>query len=489
MQKPSCDGSPAIAAAEPPMSPAASRRNFLKLAGAAAAGPLLAAEAGAAGKTRRKDQFDVVVVGGGFAGVTAARELAHAGARVVLLEARNRLGGRTFYSQFGDKKVELGGTWIHYSQPHVWAEITRYDLAVAETPGVAHPERVLWMSDGKVIDVPMDESWALLKDALDRFHVDAKKVFERPFLPYLSAEGEALDQMSIADRLAQMEMTPAQRDLMNGMMATNCHSPTSSGAYTEMLRWWSLVDGDAVRLLYSCARYKLKDGTSALIDRMVADGGFQVRLSTAVERVTQSADRVTLVTEQGETITSRYVVMAVPVNTTRGIDFNPPLRPGKQEMANAHHAGKGSKLYLKVKGRLDSVLFFAPETELFSMVFTESAGEDGGVLVAFGPSANSAVDLKNPKAIEPFIRKFLPDVSVEQVLGYDWHLDPYSLGTWCTLRPGQYSRHLRDLRAHEGRLFFAGSDIAAGWRGFIDGAIESGLHVAHTVSGELRQKA
>lgn len=489
MRKPSFDGKPFVAPARPSIPSTASRRDFLRLAGATAAGSVFAANAGAAEKSARKEKPNVVVVGGGFAGVTAARELAHAGARVLLLEARNRLGGRTFYTGFGDKKVELGGTWIHYSQPHVWAEVTRYDLPVAETPGVAHPERVMWMSRGKVIDVPMDESWALLKDALDRFHVDTPKVFDRPFLPYLSAQGEALDRMSIADRLAQIEMTPAQRDLMNAMMATNCHGPTASGAYTEMLRWWSLADGDATRLLYSCARYKLEDGTAALIDRMVADGGFEVRLSTVVERVTHSADGVTLVTEAGETIRARYVVMAVPVNTAGGIAFDPPLRPGKQAMAKEHHAGKGTKVYLKVKGRLDSVLFFAPETELFSMVFTDTAGEDGGVLVAFGPAGSGDVDLKNPKALEPFIRKFLPHVSVEQVLGYDWHLDPYSLGTWCTFRPAQYSRHLRDLRAREGRVFFAGADIAAGWRGFIDGAIESGLQVAQAVSGALRQNA
>lgn len=486
MHKPSHDGWSAIASAEPSNSLTTSRRNFLKLASTAAAGSLLSLDASAACKAERNDNLDVIVVGGGFAGVTAARELAHAGARVLLLEARNRLGGRTFYTNFGDKKIELGGTWIHYSQPHVWAEVMRYDLAVTETPGVAHPERVLWMSDGKVIETPIEESWALLKDGLDRFHVDTPKVFERPFLPYLSAQGEALDRLSIADRLAQIEMTPPQRDLMNAMMATNCHGPTASAAYTEMLRWWSLVDGDATRLLYSCARYKLQDGTSALLDRMVADGRFDVRLSTAVAKVTHSAEQVTVETEQGETISARFIVMSVPVNTAGMIDFDPPLRPGKQAMAIEHHAGKGHKVYLKVKGRLESVLLFAPETELFSMVFTESAGEHGGVLVAFGPPGDGNVDLKNPKALEPFIRKYLPHVSVEEVLGYDWDLDPYSLGTWCTFRSGQYSRHLRDLRAAEGRVFFAGSDIASGWRGFIDGAIESGLQVGQSVIAALR---
>ncbi|MCB1945605.1 MAG: FAD-dependent oxidoreductase [Thauera sp.] len=463
------------------------RRRFLKLASTAAAASVLPAGAGAAAPA--KPGYDVVVVGGGFAGVTAARELAHRGARVLLLEARNRLGGRTFHAPFGERKVELGGTWIHYSQPHVWAEVMRYGMEIAETPGVAHPDRVLWMSEGKVLEIPVMENWALLEDALKRFHAEAGEVFERPFMAGLSAAGRKLDHLSIADRMAAMEMSPAQRDLMNAMMATNCHGPIASAAYTEMLRWWSLVDGDAARLLYSCARYKLKDGTAALIERMAEDGGFDVRLSTAVAELSQDAAGVSLVTEADERISARYAVVAVPVNTAGQIEFSPPLRPGKAAMAKEHHAGKGHKLYLKVKGRLETLIFFAPETELFTMVFTDQPGEDGGVLVAFGPPLDGKVDLNDPKAVEPFVRRFLPHLSVEQVLGYDWGLDPYSRGTWCTLRPGQFGKHLEDLRAREGRVFFAGADIATGWRGFIDGAIESGLQVGQAVAAELRGRA
>ena len=149
------------------------RRRFLKLASTAAAASVLPAGAGATAPA--KHGYDVVVVGGGFAGVTAARELAHRGARVLLLEARNRLGGRTFHAPFGDRKVELGGTWIHYTQPHVWAEVMRYGMEIAETPGVAHPDRVLWMSEGKVLEIPVMENWALLEDALKRFHAEAAR--------------------------------------------------------------------------------------------------------------------------------------------------------------------------------------------------------------------------------------------------------------------------------------------------------------------------
>lgn len=68
---------------------------------------------------------DVIVVGGGFAGVTAAREVALRGRSVLLLEARDRLGGRTWSADWEGTSIEYGGAWVHWHQPHTWSEITR----------------------------------------------------------------------------------------------------------------------------------------------------------------------------------------------------------------------------------------------------------------------------------------------------------------------------------------------------------------------------
>ena len=72
--------------------------------------------------------FDIIVVGGGFAGVTAARDCERNGYKTLLLEARDRLGGRTWTSEFEGEPIELGGTWIYNSQPFVWSEVIRYGL-------------------------------------------------------------------------------------------------------------------------------------------------------------------------------------------------------------------------------------------------------------------------------------------------------------------------------------------------------------------------
>ena len=84
---------------------------------------------------------DVIVVGGGFAGVTAARECALRGRDVLLLEARDRLGGRTWSKPWAGTRIEYGGAWVHWHQPHTFSELTRAGLAVSSS---ADSERAGW---------------------------------------------------------------------------------------------------------------------------------------------------------------------------------------------------------------------------------------------------------------------------------------------------------------------------------------------------------
>lgn len=72
--------------------------------------------------------FDVIVIGAGYTGLTAVRDLTTSGHNVLLVEARDRIGGRTWSSNLGNYAYELGGTWVHWNQPHVYREISRYGM-------------------------------------------------------------------------------------------------------------------------------------------------------------------------------------------------------------------------------------------------------------------------------------------------------------------------------------------------------------------------
>jgi monoamine oxidase len=91
--------------------------------------------------TGASDAYDVIVVGGGFAGLTAAREAALHRRSVLLLEARDRLGGRTWNAAWAGTPIEYGGAWVHWHQPHTWSEITRAGLSVELSPD---PDIAAW---------------------------------------------------------------------------------------------------------------------------------------------------------------------------------------------------------------------------------------------------------------------------------------------------------------------------------------------------------
>lgn len=72
--------------------------------------------------------YDVVVIGAGYCGLTAARNAAIEGLKVLLLEGRDRIGGRSWSSNLGGYPFEMGGTWVHWGQSNTWREVMRYEM-------------------------------------------------------------------------------------------------------------------------------------------------------------------------------------------------------------------------------------------------------------------------------------------------------------------------------------------------------------------------
>ena len=120
---------------------------------------------------------DVIVVGGGFAGVTAAREAALRGRSVLLLEARERLGGRTWSSQWQGWPVEYGGTWVHWHQPHTWSEITRAGLGVTVSGGA---EVAGWYVGSERRSGSIEERDEIARRGWDRFVEGVREALPAP---------------------------------------------------------------------------------------------------------------------------------------------------------------------------------------------------------------------------------------------------------------------------------------------------------------------
>lgn len=484
-----------------------SRRKFLRGAGTAVAATALARSAMAAGPSTHESSgqatphaapvskavppgsaYDVIVIGGGFAGLTAARDCALRGMKTLLLEARARVGGRTFTSSFADHPLELGGTWIHWSQPFVWDEVTRYGLSLAESPG-SSPDAMSWLSQGKIHKGDAMKVFPTLADAMAKYcDVDGqggRLVMPRAHDPFFNADAlRKYDGMSLQDRLVAMRFKPDIRDLVAPQLSINCHRDPATGAFVDQLKWWSLGDFDMGRLFDKLGRYKIKEGTAALANAIASDGNVDIMLSTAVGSVEQARGGALVTTVSGAAYSAKAVVCAVPVNVLKSIKFNPGLNSHKLDASRAGVQGQGTKCYIHIKQKIGKWMGCGSYPNPITLVWTEQERDDGTLLVCFGPPGK--LDINDEESVQAALRQILPGANVIATTGYQWTADPFSQGTWCFYQPGQVTTALQPLRQREGNVFFASADSALGWRGFIDGAIESGTATAHEVSQFLR---
>ena len=116
--------------------------------------------------------------------------------------------------------------------------------------------------------------------------------------------------------------------------------------------------------------------------------------------------------------------------------------------------------------------------------WTEYNDAHSQVVCGFGLSPN-LLDVNDDDEVQAAFNQYMPGLRISESVSYDWNHDPYSKGTWCMYPPGMLTSSLAELQRPEGNIFFAGADIANGWRGFIDGAIESGARTATQIDEYL----
>ncbi|HEX2074927.1 MAG TPA: NAD(P)/FAD-dependent oxidoreductase [Geodermatophilus sp.] len=430
-----------------------------------------------------RDEPDVIVIGAGLAGLTAARELGHAGRRVLLLEARDRLGGRAYTSHLGASDVELGGAFVHWFQPHVFAELTRYGLTFRVPP---EPTRFSYVSQGRRHDSTLADLVPRMEEAFARLFVDTRATMPLPHQPLAVAEAvSAVDHLSVQDRIDASDLTPEERDLVNAVLSTSCSARCSEGALTAMMRWYALSGWSFGLMLDAVGIFPMR--TADLVQALLADGAPEVRTSTPVAAIVQHDDRVRVRSRAGEEFTGSAAVVAVPLNTLGAVEFTPSLDPAKKDAASRGQASHGVKLWARVDGVPEPVFVMAPDSEPLTFLGTEEVFDDGGqLLVAFGPDATRVPPGDEDAVRRAFAELLPPTARIAAVTGHDWCTDEFARGTWSVFRPGQLTGSLSSLQAPHGRVVLAGADLANGWNGFLDGAIESGLTAARWVSRLLR---
>jgi len=423
-------------------------------------------------------QYDVVVIGAGFAGLTAARELGEAGQRVLVLEARDRIGGSTWYRTdlLGGVGLEMGGTWIVPQQTHVWAEVERYGVPIQDS---VLPDRMTWSDRGKVLDTLLPctpaEYGELEHAVFFFFFFFFFYIYTRP----LSEQDLADLDVPIEEWADSVGMKGNARELLISWFCGCANAHESIGSALDIIRWCASMDNSLWGMVQaSVLGYTFTDGTRSLADAIRADLAGELLLSSPVRSVVQDDVGVT-VTYDGGVATAGRVLVTVPIGVLKDIAWEPALPADKLAASQENHAGQGQKVWALATGVPDDISGYGWGTS-FDYVGAMHDSPQGIVLVCFAPE-HDRVDASDLADVQRAVREYAPDAAVVDAASHDWVHDEFSYGTWATFRAGQFAKYEQALARPEGRVHFTGSHTATRWRAFIDGAIESGKRGANEI--------
>lgn len=271
-----------------------------------------------------EDCYDVIVIGAGFAGLIAARDLSQKhGLRILLVDARDRIGGRTWTAKVLGEEIEMGGTWVHWNQPHLYAELHRYGLHrnLKTSAGTSAAEMQYFRpAPGQLDMIPADKYVTVLESVAKRFFsIDG--VDSRSLMPYAHdplrepSPWQAYDHLSVKDRLNQLHDIPQwEKELFESNINTFGSAPGKDIGFVEALRWFTLGGHSMVGVFELAGIFKLGNGGMTSFARAIwNDFTGDSLFNTPISGIRQSAVGVEIKTIYGQTLRAKLAISTIPL--------------------------------------------------------------------------------------------------------------------------------------------------------------------------------
>jgi monoamine oxidase len=447
----------------------------------------------------------VVVVGAGLAGLATGRALVAAGREVVVLEARDRVGGRTEGGHLTDgTPIELGGQWIGPTQNRMYALVEELGLEWFRT----HNDEGQLLLDlfGKQSRMsaqrgalPRLGPFALvdLGQGLARFTRLANRVSLTE--PWTSPGAEELDGQTFETWVRRNLRTPTGRAYFRIACEAVFAAETTDLSLLHALFYSH--SGTDFETLISVDRGAQQDrivgGSIRIAEEMAAGLGDRVRLSAVVRRVVQDDAGVRVVLRDGEEVAGSHAVVTLPPTLAGRLEYEPLLPSWRDQLTQRLPAGSVMKVYAAYDEpfwRADGLNGQAASDRGPVKVTFDNSPPSGtpGVLMGFLEGNEARAWARRPLAdrrdavLGCFARYFGPKaLAAREYVERDWMAEEFTRGCYgAHFTPGVWTAYGPALRAPVGRIHWAGTETSPVWNGYMEGAVRSGEEAARAVLAE-----
>lgn len=441
---------------------------------------------------------ECVVLGAGVAGLSAAHALRRQGVDVQVLEARERVGGRTYSGVLDGAEVDWGGEWIGAGQPLIYDLVRELGLEtfptwdeglkVLEVGGRRSTYRgtIPWMAPWKLVQIQVGIWWL---DALAR-RID-------PTQPWAHARAAEWDAQTLDDKRRGVMWSADARATMDAAMRTIFGAESAEISLLHALAYIRSA-GSLHKLIATEGGFqhdRIRGGAQAISEALAtAVGRERVHLGRPAARVAQDADGVTVTDASGGTWRATWLIASVPVGLGARIDWEPALPAARRALMERSPMGSAVKCFARYDRAFWRERGLSGEAASgdgpISVTFDQCA-EDGSTpcLLAFvGGAAARGWRERDPAerkgVVLEKLAKYFGDEALEPTAWaeHDWCTEEWSGGGPVTIfGRGALSTHGAALREPVGRVHWAGTETARRCLGFIEGAVESGQRAAHEV--------